>query len=203
MTIYPSLNATVRASTPSTGFDCVYDQMTIEEAVVALQRIVKGKKFDGIRNKHLAYVAHIAGELANNSVIHKARAIMDELENLVGRYTTIDSTDPSADDKYAAIDIEIANSFFNIEYKASKKIDPSIAEDISAYPDQYNINLTEEGAGVEIRISGKVGWSDQCFPETAFLQFKLLESQNWSTFPATEPENQAVLEYAGFLINHA
>jgi hypothetical protein len=199
MTIYPSLNATVVAAKGSTA-GLHFGEMTIEDAVSGLKKLVKAKKFDGVRNTHIAYLAFVANELANQSIIHKATAALDSIVDLTARYDAIDESDM---DKFDEIDEEIANSYFQIEYKASKEINPELNEDIESYPDQYRIKLTESDDSTLIRISGKVGWSDQCFPETAALEFKLLESPNWSTYPATEPEKIAVLEYAHFLINHA
>lgn len=203
MTIYPSLNATVNESQLETGFGLVYEDMTIEDAYQGLTRMLKAKKFAGTRNKHLAYLAVISCEMANNSVIHKAQFAVDEIEKLVGRYQAISNTGEGVEPDYTEIDTEIAKSFFNLEYCASKSISADLNEDIQAYPDKYNLYLTAKDESVEIRVCGKVGWSDQCFPETAKLQFKLAESPNWSTFPPTEPENQALLAFAHFHVNHA
>ncbi len=95
------------------------------------------------------------------------------------------------------------NVFDRLVYVTEQTIDFDSANSLKTRPEQYHIYFTEDIADIQLRITGDVQWCDQCVPVSAKFEFKTLTSPIWSTVPSTNPEKDALLQYANYLVNHA
>ena len=174
-----------------------------EIAFAKLTAMAKLKELVGVKGDFFGFIATIAATMSNHTIRHHAYNEIRSIEQLVDSYIALKQNEACTSKQLEAKDAEIAGSFDRLVYVTEQTIDFDSANSLKTRPEQYHIYFTEDIADIQLRITGDVQWCDQCVPVSAKFEFKTLTSPIWSTVPSTNPEKDALLQYANYLVNHA